>query len=73
MIIGKCTDVFRGVFIWLGAGVEKRGICWVNFSWGKKISMKGAQDFLALLKKKNNEKINMTKFLQLKVRSSIKT
>ena len=63
MVIGKCTDVF----IWLGAGVEKRGICWGNFSWrnlswGKKISMKGAQDFLALFKKKNNEKINMTKF-----------
>ena len=28
-----------------------------NLSWGKKISMKGAQDLLALLKKKkNNEK-----------------
>jgi len=52
--------------------VEKRGICWGNFSWRKKISMKGAQDFLLLLKK-NNEKINMTKFFQLKVRSSIKT
>ena len=44
----------------------------MNFSWGKKISMKGVQDFLALFKE-NNEKINMTKFLQLKVRSSIKT
>ena len=43
-----------------------------NFSWGKKISMKGAQDLLALFKK-NNEKINMKKFLQLEVRSSIKT
>ena len=42
-------------------GVEKRGICWGNFpsrnlSWGKKFSMKGAQDLLALLKK-NNEKV----------------
>ena len=35
--------------------------------------MKGAQGFEALLKKKNNEKINMKKFFQLKVRSSIKT
>ena len=35
--------------------------------------MKGAQDFLALLKKQNNENINMKKFFQLKVRSSIKT
>ena len=24
---------------------------WSNLSWGKKISMKGAQDFLALFKK----------------------
>ena len=66
MVIGKCTDVFWGVFIWLGAGVEKRGICWGNFSRrnllsGKRISMKGVQDFLSLFKK-NNEKINMAKF-----------
>ena len=65
MVIGKCTGVFRRIF-WLEAGVEKRGICWGNFpsrnlSWRKKISMKGAQDLLALLKK-NNEKINMKKF-----------
>ena len=33
-----------------------------SLSWGKKISMKGAQDLLALFKKKNNEKINMKKF-----------
>ena len=62
----------------VGGGVEKSGICWGNFtsrnlSWGKKISMKGAQDFVALLKKKNNEKIIMKKFFQLEVRSSIKT
>ena len=67
MAIGKCTSVFGRIF-WLEAGVEKRGICWGifpsrNLSWGKKISMKGAQDLLALLKKKkNNEKINMNKF-----------
>ena len=56
MVIGKCTDVFRGIFGW-GKGPEKRGTCWGNFPsrnmpWGKKISMKGSQDFLALLKKK---------------------
>ena len=61
MVIGKCRDVFRGIF-WLGGVVEKRGICWGNFpwsnlSWGKKISMKGAQDFLVLLKKKIYEKV----------------
>ena len=76
MLIGKCTDVFMGIF-WLGGGVDKRGICCGNFpstnlSWGKKISMKGAQDFLALFKK-NNEKINMKSFFQLEVRGSIKT
>ena len=46
---------FQGDFLVRG-GTEKRGICWGNFlsrnfSWGKKISMKGAQDFLALSKK----------------------
>ena len=45
----------------VGGGVEKREICWGNFpsrnlSWGKKISMKGAQDLLALLKKKTIKK-----------------
>ena len=48
-------------------------LSWRNFSWGKKIFIKGAQDFLALFEKKNNEKINMKKFFQLKVRRSIKT
>ena len=61
----------------VGGGVEKRGIYWGNFpsrdvSWGKKISMKVAQDFLTLLKK-NNEKINMEKFFfRLEIRSNIK-
>ena len=60
MVIGKCTGVFRRIF-WLGGGVEKRGIFWGSFpsrnlSWGKKISMKGAQDLLALLKKKTMKK-----------------
>ena len=60
MVIGKCTGVFRGIF-WLGGGVEKRRIYWGNFpsrnlSWGKKISMKGVQDLLALFKKKTIKK-----------------
>jgi len=52
MIIGKCTDVFSGIF-WLEGGVEKRRLCWGNFpwrnlSWGGKFSMNGrGQDFLA--------------------------
>ena len=74
MVIGKCTDVFRGI-CWLGGGVEKRGLRggsfpWRNLSRGKKISMKGAQHFLALFKK--NEKINVKNFFQLKVRSTLK-
>ena len=65
MVIGKCTNVFREIF-WLGGRVvEKSRICWGSFpsrnlSWGKKNSMKGVQDLLALLNK-NNEKINMKK------------
>ena len=35
-------------------------LSWRNLSWGKKIFMKGAQDYLALFKK-YNEKINMKK------------
>ena len=75
MVIGKCTDVFKGILL-VGGRVEKSGICWRNFPSrnlsGKKISMKGAQDFLVSLKK-NNGKIDMKKFFQLEVRSSIKT
>ena len=57
---------FQGDFFGLGGGVEGRGLRgrifpWRNLSWGKRISMKGAQDFLALFKK-NNEKINMKSF-----------
>ena len=75
MVIWKCTDVSRGIFR-LGGGVEKSGICWGRFprrnlSWGKNTFMKGAQDYLALFKK-YNEKINMKKIFQLKVRRSIK-
>ena len=46
---------FQEYFL-VGGGVEKGGRCCGNFplrnlSLGKKISMKGAQNFLALLKK----------------------
>jgi len=60
MVIGKCTDVLRGIF-WLRGGVDKREICWGNcpswnLSWGKKISRKEAQYLLALFKKKTMKK-----------------
>ena len=79
MVIGKCTDVFRRFFFLDREGIEERGsrgriFPWRNLLWGERISIKGAQDFLILFKtKKNNEKINVKKFFQLKVRSSIKT
>ena len=47
MVIGNCTDVFRG-FCWFGSGVEGRELCgrifsWRNISWGEeKFNEKGA-------------------------------
>ena len=77
MVLGKCTDVFRGIFMF-GCRVQGRGLYgrifpWRNILWEKRNSMKRAQDFLALLLKKNKENTNMKKFFQLKVRRSIKT
>ena len=45
---------FQGDFILFGGGAEERGLCWRifpwrNLSWGKKNSMKRAQDSLVLL------------------------
>ena len=56
-----------------GNGLHGRIFPWRNFPWEERISMKGAQDFLIFFKTKNNEKINIKKFFQLKVWSSIKT
>ena len=57
MVTGKCTDVFRVIF-WFREGGELKGeelrgriFSCRNFSWGKRISMKGAPDFLALFEK----------------------
>ena len=54
---------FQGDFFGLGGGgVYLRGLGYredfsmENFSWGKKLSMEGAQDFLALFKKKTMKK-----------------
>ena len=54
MVIGKCTDVFRGILFGgeVEVGLRGRIFPWSNLSWGKITSMKGAQDFLALFKKK---------------------
>ena len=67
MAIGKCTHTFRGIFSLGREGVEERGLHgrilkWRSLPWEERIYMKGAQDFLILLKTKNNEKINMKMF-----------
>jgi len=49
-------------------GIRGRIFPWENFSLGKRLSMKGAQDFLAIVKQ--NEKINMKSIFLLKLRSS---
>ena len=51
-------DFLVGGGVGYAGGTPHRVIC----HGGKKISMKGAQDLLALFKKKNIEKINMKKF-----------
>ena len=54
MVIGKCTGVFRRIFLVGGGGKEEGDMLGElsidNLSWGKKICMKGAQDLLALFK-----------------------
>ena len=77
MVTGKCTDVFKGIFFGLGGRVEVGGVMWEDLSTGKLLmgeglSMKWAQDFSALFKKKQR-KNKYEKFFLLKVRSSIKT
>jgi len=62
MVTRKFTDVFRGIFlVWVGESGVLRGRIFPlrNFSWGKRLSLEGAHDFLSLLKKK---KLNMKSF-----------
>ena len=70
MVIGKCTDVFRGIFSVWGEGVTWDDLSNENLSWGERISMKEVQDFLYSLK---NEKNKYKKVVPLDVRSSFKT
>ena len=78
MVIGKCTDVFQGDYFGLGGG-GLRGGDYVEGSFlggichGEEKFNEGGAGFSSIIIKKNNEKINMKKFFQLKVRSSIKT
>ena len=65
MVIGKCTDLFRGIF-WFGVGLRGGGyvgdLSLEEYVMGQeKFNEKGA-GFSSITIKKNNEKINMKKF-----------
>ena len=66
---------FQGIF-WLGEGLRGGGyvgeLSIKEFVMGEENIHEGGVGFLSIFLK-SNEKINMKKFLQLKVRSSIKT
>ena len=51
MVIGKCTDVFRG-FFWLGEGVIWGELSMEEFVIGEENFHEKAQNFLALKKMK---------------------
>ena len=64
------------IFGW-GRGWEEGDILgelsFEEFVMGEENFHEGSAGFTSIIKKKNNEKINMKKFFQLEVRSSIKT
>ena len=74
MVIGKCTDVFRRIFLVWGEGFRGEGHVGGSFlggtcHGGREIQEKGAG--FSSITIKNNEKINTKKFFQLKLRSNI--
>ena len=64
MVIGKCTDVFRGIF-WLGEGLRRGGyvgeLSIEEFVVGGEYFHEGSAGYSSIIKK-NNEKINMKFF-----------
>ena len=53
MVIGKCRDVFRGIF-WLGGGGEKKGVMGWKFSMeeffmGEEYFHKGGAAFSSII------------------------
>ena len=53
MVIGKCREVSREIFmVGGGGGYAGRSFLGGIYHGGKRNSMKGAQNFLALFKKK---------------------
>ena len=79
MVIGKCTVVFRGFFLCFGGGVEGRGLCGRGGGYAGGSSLEkyimGEQKFneKGAGFSKITIKINMEKYFQLKVKSSIET
>ena len=71
MVIGKCTDVFRGIVFFLGGGWGE-GAMWEDLSLeeyvmgAEKFNEKGAGFSSITIKKKNNEKINMKNYFNWK-------
>ena len=65
MIVGKYTDIFRGIFS--GGGVRGRGLrgklfSWRNFHGGTEFSIKRVPDFQALFQKGSEIKLNKQVF-----------
>ena len=76
MVIGKCRDVFRGIF-WFGGRFEGGGI-WEDLSLeefviGEENFNEGDVGFSSIIFKKKQWKNKYEKCFRLKVRSSIKT
>ena len=76
MVIWKCTHVFKGFFFGFGEGLRRAEMLGElsikEFVTGEENFHEQSSGFSSIIKK-NNEKINMKKFFQLEVRSSIKT
>ena len=76
MVIGKCTDVFRGILFCLGVGLRGGGYVGGSFlggvgHGGKKFNEKGVGFSSITIRKQ--WKINMKTFFQMKGRSCIET
>ena len=63
---------FQGDFFGCGEGSLWEDLCLEEYLMGEKRFNEGGTGFSSIIIKKNNEKINMKKFFQLKLRNSIK-
>ena len=61
MAIGKCTDVFRRIFlVWGGEKLMGGGVTWEYFSMEEFVM--GEENYSSIILKKNNEKTNIKSF-----------